>query len=183
MGLAQGQHLAVPVASVTPTRKHGATGCSRLLAQITLVNVVTVEAIGIAEVMVNVHCALINIYRRRRRASECIKYASAAGDRIRMRNQVHQRNRKRISRGLDRCTLCFREHVAGKSQTLALAQPFIAREEEGLPLHDGSSQITAKLVALEGRNRPRSFGVESVARIEPIVAQEFIQLAMKLVST
>src|SRR5437868_4007818 len=182
MRLAQGQHLAMTVASITPTRKYSATGCSGLLAQIALVDVVAMQVVDFTKIVVDVHRALINVYRCCRRAGEGIKDATAAGDRIRMRGQIHQGNRKRISCGLDGCALCFREHVAGKSQTLALTQPFITSEEEGLPLHEGSSQIAAKLVAFERRNRPRRHGVESVARIKPIVTQEFIRLAVELVS-
>src|SRR5262249_31444622 len=68
-------------------------------------------------------------------------------------------------------------HAAVDRQTLPLAQPFVAAEEERPVFENGATQRAAELISLE-----RRFGaVEEVARVELLVAQELKRLAVKFV--
>src|SRR5262249_36089245 len=62
--LAQRQHLAFPLTGVTPAGKNRAAGGAGLLAQVMLIDVVAVQAVHIADLVVNIRGTLVNIYGR-----------------------------------------------------------------------------------------------------------------------
>src|SRR5262245_47366622 len=63
-------------------------------------------------------------------------------------------------------------------ESLAVAQAFVREEKESLVLDDRAANMTAELVAFEGRRLTRG-KVEEVAGVERVVAQKLEHLAVE----
>ena len=189
VGFADGEHLAMTLPGVAKTGE-GAAAIQReralgsFDAQIALIDVIAVQIVAVAEFVVEVAGPLIDIHRSDPGADDA---GGAIHGCVGSRNQTQQCLGDRTTGAEHLGTLGVAERGGRKRQALALAQPFIAEEEIGGAAVNGTAEVATKLIALEGRNgigRTASQGgaIEGVARVEKVVAQELVNLAVKIVS-
>ena len=111
------------------------------------------------------------------------------GPRIDQRRNAHERQSRRragIRRGADQLAGQVAAARVGVGNQVdaglvqVLAESFVVGEDERLVLLDRAAQRAAELVALKARH---GSAVEEVARIEGVVAQEFVQRSVHLVAS
>src|SRR5258708_5265856 len=180
----QGEHLAVALARVAKAGDAGAR--AGLDAQIVLEHVVAVQAVLLAENVMNVRRALVDIHGRSARTQE--GRLSVEGS-VGCRYETQQGPGRRPAGRQNRVAGGGIEYLVGQGQSLALAYSFITHKKEGLVFENRPAQVAAELVALERRNPVGSRynithngdRVKGVAGVEKVVTNKIIELAVILI--
>ena len=143
MGLVQSQDLPMGLTRVTGAGD--VTALQRgLLPQVLLKYVEAVEAIFFAEVMAEVARPLIKIHRGGKRTQELL-----AGRVVGRRDERQQLLHRGIAVSYNLAAFRVSQNIGGDAHTLALAQAFIADEEEGVISPDRAAHSSAEVIALE----------------------------------
>src|SRR5580704_13831998 len=189
MIFADGHEMPEAIARVSIPGKVCENGSSRgwFLPMVFLNYIVGVQSIILSDFEVNVGGALVKRHVGKRSARESIEgirvTCAPSADKIGGRDQLQEvLNRSRS----DRCPVIHAGDRAGNCQALMLLEPFVSEEKEELVLQNRTAEVSAKTVSFEGRLRHGVAlgihrGVEEIAGIQVVVAEELKQLAMIII--
>src|SRR6476660_1950067 len=175
VGFIHGEYLAMSLPRVAKAGNRSAGG--GFPAQIALVHPISMDAVDLTELVVDVCGSLVDIDRRGRRSEE--RRSSVAEYTVGLGNKVEQSLGNVVGAGLNSGSLSRAESAAGYRKTLALPQAFITQEEERGALVQRAAKVPTKLISLERINGRNTLAGEGIAGVKPVIAQIVVNFAME----